>query len=517
MATSQSSSTSDWDQDPERQKAAATSLIHRWAPDPVLCSREVFGLKLWGKQAEIAESVHANKRTAAKSGHKIGKSTLAAFLGLWWCLTRWRGRAIFTAPAGHQLTNIIWPEVQRLYRSARFPIGGHCSPDPFRGLSLPGDRGIICVSTDKPEKLAGLSGPNQLFVVDEASGYPQQYWPAIKGNLAGGGRLAAFGNPTQTAGEFFDAFANAAELWSCFTVSSADTPNVVSGERLIPGLAERDYIREQLLEQCGIRLEPGCSYAELIEALERAESPILDVRVKGRFPTQGSNAVIGVGAVEAALARRATTPPTSILEIGVDVARFGDDESVVQPRRGLLAYAPAVVNGFDNVAVAGLTKRTLIERRKPGERARIKVDESGNGSGVVDLLRAWNRDGDLGPHVEIIGVNVACNADDESEFVRLRDQLWWAVRLWLAAGGALPKDDRRDGELTAVRYGFDARGRILVEPKEKLKKRIGRSPDRADALALCVYEGGTALPVDTDDEAELEGSRWDGYGRQAFG
>ena len=424
-----------------------------------------------------------NERTACRTGQKTGKTTTAAALALWWPLVHERGVVTITAPAGHQLTNILWPEIRRLYYGARFPLGGQLSKVAHSGWQLPNGSRIFGVTTDDPTKMQGVSGAEQLIIVDEASGYDRRLWESLLGNMAGGGRILAIGNPNEARGPFFDAFTSGQEFWSTIHISSEETPNYVQRREVIPGLAGYQYIEDR-------RREWG------------EDSAAFQVRVKGEFPSQSTDSVIGIGLIQAALDRYDDTAPGVGLDLGVDVARFGDDESVIQCRRGHRAYPCQVVNGFDNVQVAGLVRETLQRQREPGECIRVKVDGSGNGSGVVDVLNAWNNEGRLGEHVTVVDVNVSRNADNDSEYVRLRDQLWWGIRDWLTDGGALPPDNRRDGELSAVRYGFDSRGRTQIEKKADMKKRLGRSPDRADALALAIYTGNTT-PIDDPYEDAL--------------
>jgi phage terminase large subunit len=372
-----------------------------------------------------------------------------------------------TAPAYHQIRNILWPEVGRLYRGARFPIGGILHKDPASGLELPHDRGVICVSTDKPERMAGLSGADILFLVDEGSGFQDELWEPIFGNMAGGGRLLTTGNPTRTSGPFYDAFSSP-EFWHLLHISSEDTPNARAGHTVIPGLATREWVEER-------RREWG------------EESAAYQVRVLGNFPTQADNAIISLGLVHAAQEREA--PEDGPLELGVDVARFGDDESVIQPRRGLHAMPATVVQGMDLMQLAGKVRQTVDALLRPNETPKIKIDEIGVGGGLVDILRSQH------PRWTIIGINVASRATSDG-FAKLRDQLWFGCRDWLKEGGSIPDDPKLFSELVAPTYSFDAQGRHKVESKDEIKKRLKRSPDRADALCLAVYSGGVVIDLE---------------------
>jgi phage terminase large subunit len=372
-----------------------------------------------------------------------------------------------TAPAYHQIRNILWPEVSRLFRGARFPIGGVLHKDPASGLELPHDRGIICISTDKPERIAGLSGSNILFLVDEGSGFPDDLWEPIFGNMAGGGRLLTTGNPTRTSGPFYEAFSSP-EFWHLIRVSSENTPNVLEGRAVIPGLATREWVEER-------RREWG------------EESAAYQVRVLGNFPTQADNAVIPLALAQAAQEREA--PEDGPLVIGVDVARFGDDESVIQPRRGSKSWPAIVVHGMDTVQLAGKVRQTVDELTRPGERPKLNIDEIGVGGGLVDVLK------DRHPGWDVCGVNVAERATSDG-FSKLRDQLWFSCRDWLKEGGSIPDDPKLFSELVAPTYSFDTQGRQKVESKDDIKKRLKRSPDRADALCLAVYSGRPTINLD---------------------
>lgn len=465
---------------------AAPARLQRWRDDPVTYAAERLGVELWSGQQEILRAIAAHKRVAVRSGHKIGKSMSAAIAALWWFETRSRARVILTSSGGRQVGEVLWREVTQLCAAARrrgllgpdFPVP---SKVPNTGLrALDGSaRQVIGFSTDEPELMAGFSSPDLLYLVDEASGVDDLIYEAMEGNIAGGGQIACFSNPTQTSGFFYAAFHDARTAWNTIHISSETTPNVVQGRMVVPGLAGLEWIQDRRI-----------AWGE--------ESPLYQVRVRGDFATHASDRVIGIAAVEAARkrwdARRALklpiTPALGRLEIGVDVARFGDDDSVIWPRRGLVALEPEVLHGQDTQAIAGavlaLARRlraTTDERPVP----RAKVDTIGVGGGVADALRAQALMLPGGvPELEVVDVNVSEHATAEG-FVRLRDQIWFAVRDWLVGGGELPNRPRAEAELVAPRYAFDAQGRAKVDGKDQIKERLSRSPDEADALGLSVY------------------------------
>ncbi len=429
-------------------------------------AREVLRVRPWRRQAEVLELVARHPWVAARSGHKVGKSTSAAVLALWWVLTRPRGRVVLTAPADHQVKNILWPELRRLYRQAATPLGGKLYDDHRSGLKYDDGREVLGLTTNEAERIAGLSSPNLFFVVDEAAGYPEELFEAVFGNLAGGGKVLLLGNPTRTSGTFYEAFHQKRDLWATAHISSLESPCITNAEPCVPGLATPEWAVRAKAQWGG------------------EESPIYQVRVLGEFPRQAENAVIGLEVVEAATRRWAETPDGGTLELGVDVARYGDDRSVIFPRRGKKAFKPVVLRSMDVVEVAGKALEAARALAKPGEKPVVKVDEIGIGAGVADILK---RSGE----VLVVAVNVAEHARAEG-YAKLRDQLWFSLRDWLAEGGAIPPEPELEAELVAPTYTFDAQGRAKVEAKDQIKRRLGRSPDLADALALAVWSAKPA-------------------------
>lgn len=418
-----------------------------------------------GRCIEVDSSSHLY--LAGESMVPTHNSTSAAILALWWMI-RWPdGRVVLTAPTGRQVSKVLWREVQRLYRNSIRSLGGSLHKTADQGLQYDDGREIIGFSTDEPERFAGISGPHVLYIVDEGSGVSEVIYEAIEGNRAGGAHLAVFGNPTQNSGTFYDAFNTKRDGWHTIHISSEDSPNV-TGEVHIPGLATRQWVEEKLRE-----------WGE--------KNPLFQVRVRGDFPDQAENAVISVKVIEEAMERWTYTEPLGALEIGVDVARFGDDETVIWPVRGKKALEPIVLHSMATTEVVGKVIEVANGLRVDGETATVKVDVIGVGAGVADQLRGHE-------NIHVIDVNVAESSniqeDGQPVYHRLRDQLWFTLDLWLRDGGALPDDYKLHEELRAPTYTITELGKRKVMSKDDIKEVIQRSPDRADALALAVYRGG---------------------------
>lgn len=469
------------------------NLFPEYADDPIGFIRDklrvnVKGEKLplrpWGQQREIALSVASHRRTAVKSGHKIGKSNIAVTIALWWAMTRPSGLVIMTSAGANQVSKTLWAELTSIYRASGGDAAFHPAHDlalqPQTGLRLSDKRAIYGFTAKDAEAMQGFSGDQLLFIVDEASGFSDALYEAVTGNMMGGGCILATGNPTRTTGWFFDAFHGKRDLWSTFTVDSRTTPNCTGDSEPIAGLADPELIETYVQE-----------YGQ--GDRERAEqNPTFQVRVMGRFPDQASNSVIGLGVIEAAKERHRAMeePPPGRLQIGVDPAYYGDDDTSITPRRGTWMGETEDHNGL------GPDKQTekvlqVVRRYRHGgdwmERPLVVVDDTGGyGAGLLDRLRNDHAD-----EVDAVGVNssTASTITDSLgnlQYANTRAELWFSLSEWCATG-AVPPDAKAEAEMLAPTFDLDAKGRRRVEPKDKIKERLGRSPDRADSRALAVY------------------------------
>lgn len=456
----------------------------------------MFGFDLWSRQVELALSVLVHPRSAARSGHKVGKTELAAALLLWWCCTRVNARGIFTAPTLRQVEEALWAAIRRLTEVANergYNLFPEVALSPSTGIRWEDGRRLFGFTASHPDKVSGPSGANILFVLDEASGIEAGIWEAVQGILAGtdvdSGRVLAIGNPTQPSGWFFNAFNDKRAMWNGgapLRISCMESPNVLAGRMVIPGLVGPDYVR-QMAEEYGV------------------DSPTYQYRVLGDFPTNASNQVIGLGIIEAALGRwNEMADEGRTLYIGVDVARFGDDYSACSARRGQKLFSPkwfadngvkAVVNGYDSQKVAGVVLQCIRALRRPGEPVRVNIDAAGGYGGPVgDWLRDLQERQQLDEFITFSDIQVAERSSQPENYPRLRDELWFTGREFFRDGGALYPDPALETELIAPTYSPTVKGQNQVEQKLETKKRLGRSPDRADSALLAIYDGaGTAV------------------------
>lgn len=453
-----------------------SSLKNRWYNRPDLFFQEVLGIWPWDRQYDILHDVTHYDRVAVRSGHKVSKSNTLSGLALWWLSTRERGRVPITSSTYLQVRKIIWHEVKKMRQNARTPLGGRFYEDPQSGYVFEDGREIFGFSTDKPEKAAGISGDQILYLIDEASGEIERTIDAIEGNLAGGGKIVMFGNPTRTSGEFFNAFHTKRQFWKTLHIASTETPNYVHRKKIIPGLATYEWAEERL-------------------RMWGADSPIYAVRVGGNFPRQSDMAVVPLWLVEEAQRRYDEhTLGVGPMVIGVDVSYRGSDKSVVQPVKGFKMFKPDEYNLFnDGHQLAGHVQNRIRKLRAEGfishkDKAIVNVDLIGWGAACYEALKYSDQRNDVGYRVN--GINVAEKADDETKYSNMRTQLTFAIADWLKDGGELIDHPILASELVAPEYVFDSRGRHklrFTKVEEAEAKNLGHSPDNRDALMLAIY------------------------------
>lgn len=403
-------------------------------------------------------------RVAVRAGRKVSKTTAGVAAAIWWAMRG--GKVMFTAAAHATLVDPVWIELARLAPR----VGLSVPLAPTTPIRTPSGGRIVGRQAARAENLQGPSGAESLYVIEEASGVRREIVEAIEGNVAGGGKILMLGNPTQLSGAYYDAFHREKNAWHTIHLSSRDSPNVKAGRVIIPGLAVSSWI-------------------EQMEAKHGKDSPFVSIHVDGEFPTSGANSVIPLSLINEAQERWHASKPVGRLSIGVDVARSGDDESVIQPVRGYHAFAPTALRDQTGPSLGAHALETANELREGDESVTINVDVIGVGASVFDWLNehapSW---------VIVNGINVAerATSDDEKHgtgprYHRLRDQLAFGIRHWLEEGGSLPPSDEQRADLAALTFRFDANGRYHVASKDELREMLGRSPDHGDALGLALY------------------------------
>jgi hypothetical protein len=430
---------------------------------PVEFITELLDEQPWSIQARIAESVRDNRYTAVPSCFGSGKDWIASRLGAWWVATG--GILVATSNSFTQLKDIYWRELRQAHRKGELP------GQPSWGTDLRWDASEDAWAIGRkpddndPEGLQGIHGARVLVVIDEANGVSSQLWEAVRGLVVNAdSRVLAIGNPLEPVGPFYEACRS--PNWHVIRISVFDTPNFTGEE--VPAKASLELVGPQWLEDARNDALDG--------------TPWWKAKVEGQFPDSASNAVISLAMVEAA--RNIPHVPGAHEYAGLDVARFGSDDSALIEGSGNGPEALTVVHGHDTMEVAGLGARFLRDRR-----GTLAVDEGGVGGGVYDRLREQRLPG----HVLANNAGSAPDNDPEERFLNMRSQLWWTARVAFEAGevslARLPEKDYRRllSQLTAPTYKFTSNGKVQVESKADLKKRGVVSPDAADAFNLALY------------------------------
>ena len=472
---------------------AAEAQKARYTADPVGYCREVLRFEAWSKQREILDSVRDHKRTAVRSSHGTGKTAIAARVALWFLDSYANSRVITTAPTWAQVKDLLWREIHVAHHAAGGRVAGRLHDT---GLELGPDWFAVGLSTNEPERFQGHHAEHLLLIVDESSGVSPAIFNAAQGFLtAHGARLLLLGNPTQLSGEFFDAFHTKRAAYNLISISTFDTP----------------AFTDEVVSEAVLAALPTPEWVEEMRKIYGEQSPLWAVRVLGEFARQPDDSVIALDALEAAQARE-REPGTPVV-IGCDVARFGSDETVIALRSGPQVRIAKAFSGRDTMQTVGellrITRATLDEAR---DFATIVVDDAGLGGGVTDRLREIKREGALGS-IQIVAFNAASASRAKDDYPNRRSEIWFEFADRLDELDLDP-DEQLAGDLVAPLYRLDSRGRRVVEAKADTKKRLGRSPDRADAVLLTFAlphdrRPGAASPDDTEGEGVLdEGVRY---------
>ena len=434
--------------------------------DPVAWVAERLGEHLWTKQAEIARSVAAHRRTAVQSCHGAGKSYTAARIAAWWLDTHAPGDAfvVSTAPTYSQVRAILWREIHRAHVKGHLP--GHVNQSEWWiGGEIVGFGRKP--SDYDPDAFQGIHARAVLVLIDEACGVPKSLWDAASTLVTNeDSRILAIGNPDDPS-SFFAQVCRVDSGWSVLRIAASDTPNF-SGEDVPP------EIKPLLISPLWVeerRIEWG------------ADSPLYVAKVTGEFPAFASDAVVPYSWAKQCQTLDAPLPDDGSVALGIDVGA-GGDQSVIRERRGNTAGRQWSDHSADPEILVNLA---MLALRETGASS-INIDTIGVGYGVAGHLRDQCREAGL--EVDVVSINVAERAQDPTRFINLRAELWWQVGRDLSKDEAWDLAEVDDGvisQLVAPKYSVARSGRIQVEAKDDVRRRIGRSPDDADALLLAFY------------------------------
>jgi hypothetical protein len=361
------------------------------------------------------------------------------------------------------LQDVLWGELAKWHRSIAIGFFKNLievKSDKVELVSAPKESFAVARTArrENPEAFQGFHSANMLFLIDEASGVEDVIFEVGEGAMSTkGAKTLMVGNPTRTSGYFYNAFHSARDHWWGKRVSCYDS-----------SLVSKEYI-ESMAKRYG------------------EDSSIFRVRVLGEFPKSEDDTIIPLELAELALERDIETIGSSIVW-GVDVARFGNDRTALAKRKGNTQLEPVKAwQGLDLMQTAGRIVAEYEETQDNEKPEAIVIDIIGLGAGVYDRLAEMG--------LPVIGINVCEQPALQDRFMRLRDELWFRCRDWLAARNCKLCDEALVAELTLPKYKYQSNGKIQVESKADMKKRGVVSPDLADAWNLTFAVGTVAAPT----------------------
>lgn len=438
-------------------RQAFQDFVEAYRDHPVLFVEEVLGAQPLDWQKEFLKAVAAGeRRISVRAGHGVGKSCACSWLLLWHMLTRFPQKSICTAPTASQLFDALFAElkhwVNRLPEPLRETLDVYTDRIVFKGAPESSFISARTSSAERPEALAGVHSEHVLLICDEASAIPEAVFESAAGSMSGHtASTILISNPTRNSGLFFRTHHQLSSDWRTMHVSCQNNPLVSS-----------DFVQQI-----------ATTYGENSNAFR--------VRVLGEFALRDDDSLIPAELVDAAMIRDIALSGNEPIVYGVDVARFGDDRTVICKRQGNVVLGFRHWSGEDLMGTVG----RIVHEASMDKPAEILVDTIGLGGGVADRLR------ELGHNVR--DVNVSESVAMNQQAAKLRDELWLAAKAWLETRAVkLPKDDELRQELIGPTYAFTSNGKIKVEGKSEMKRRGMRSPDLADALCL-TFAGHAAL------------------------
>lgn len=436
----------------------AAANLKRWRENPVLFVTEVFGVVPDPWQRDVLMAFAKNQRLAMKACKGPGKTCVLAWLAWNFLATRPHPKVIATSISGDNLADGLWTEMSKWQQRSPFLLAAFKwtktrifakdHPETWfmsaRSWAKGGD------TSQQANTLAGVHADYLLYILDEVGGIPDAVMAAAEAGLATGieTKILMAGNPTHLEGPLHRACTKERQLWWLIEITSdPDDP------KRTPRVSVQ-WAQEQI-DKYG------------------RDNPWVLVNVFGKFPPSSLNALLGPDEVSKALGKHLTIDQYNFSQkrLGIDVARFGDDRTIIFGRQGLAAFKPIEMR---NARTNEIAARILQAKAKWGSEMEFVDDTGGFGAGVIDNM--------LLAGVSASPVNFSGKALNPRYFNK-RSEMWFEAAEWVKRGGALPNDPELQRELTTPTYTLD-KGRLRLEEKDQIKSRLGFSPDKADAFVL---------------------------------
>jgi hypothetical protein len=459
----------------------ASSVIREWRENPCKFVWDHFGVEPdhWQKEGleAFASGDEDKKRICLAACAGPGKSALLAWAG-------WNFLSCYGEPGEHpkgaavsvssdNLRDNLWAEMSKWQERSQFLSESftwtrtRIFAKDHESTWFMAARAFSKTANQEEvgRTLAGLHSKYVLYLIDESGDIPPSIVRSAEQGLSTGpkfGKILQAGNPTSHDGMLYAASNHLSHQW--YTIRITGDPE--------------DPKRSN-------RIDPVWA-AEQIENYGR-DNPWVMAYILGKFPPTSINTLLGPDEVRNAMNRRVKELgyQYSQKRLGVDVARFGDDRTIIFPRQGLMSYKWVEMRAARQTDIAA---RVIMAKTKWDSVVEFIDGTGGYGAGVIDIMLQAGHS----PHeIQFAGKAI------DPRYKNKRAEMWFNMAEWIKRGGSLPKDERLIKELTAPTYSFQ-NGKFILEPKEKIKDRLGFSPDIADALALTFALPEMANPTEMD-------------------
>lgn len=494
--------------------------------DPKLYFKNILGVqRLENYQSKVIDVVANNDRIAIKACHDLGKTFLMARIAMWFLNMHPNSKVITTAPTFTQVERILWSEIRAAHGKAKLNLGGKLNmtdwtynPEWFAlGLSPRNEANANGDGQGTQSSFQGYHAPYLLVIFDEATGIPHAMWNMVEGLLTSAHvKFVAIGNPTSMGSSFYSCFKDKA--WAKVGLTCFDSPNLIAN-----GITNKQQLRDEVNKVRAMNDEQALEHLKSYKApvsyllttkwvVEQTmkwgfDHPLTISKIFGEFPEAGDDTLVPLGFVESSQLRVVYPSPTDRKCIGVDVARFGSDSSILTGIHGpkQLSRKPFYLRRTTEI-----TGEVINMARDMGGVDVIVVDETGLGAGVVDELieaKSAEETKALLRNTEIRGVQfgAGCEAkDDKEKYVNMKARMFDLLSKDLADevdGFAVLPESIYLEELPTIKKRYNSKGQLFIESKDDYKKRTGRnSPDSSDSLALANFGRYDDLKIGTFDK-----------------
>jgi hypothetical protein len=434
--------------------------------NPVLFAKEVCSYNPDEWQRNVLMDIAGYTKVSVRSGHGVGKTSVEAIVLLWFLSCFRFPKVIATAPTRQQLNDILWSEVEK-WRS-KSPLLQELLTWTKTYVYMKGYEKrwfAVAKTASEPENMQGFHEENMLIIVDEASGVEDDIMEAILATLSGkNNKLLMCANPTRTTGTFYDSHNRDRGMYKCHRVSSLDSTRT-NKENIAA------FIRK---------------YGE--------HSNVVKVRVYGDFPAQEDDVFLPLPLIEQTVVNEIDTEKIYKITMGVDVARYGDDETIIATNVGGIIDIPVVRHGQSLMTTVGdivmQYKRLIKEYPNYKGVITVNIDDTGLGGGVTDRLEEVKIEERL-RRLEIVPVNFGSKPPQDGSEDRYQDisTYMWATLKTLMENKevSIANDEELVAQLSVRKYSITSTGKIMLESKKAMKDRGIKSPDRGDAVVLSCF------------------------------